>query len=163
MSAGYLPLQKKRSQGKALVTKADLFEGSMTAIPVNKTALVTASKSIEDDADLKAGARNSGQDSSRLQQIHDLAVENGAVCAATKAITDTQTSTDDDSVDTLTDDATEVAETAQPDPEASAETSTDEATTSTAVKAVDVAAPSVDELAARVAVSETAMRLAFGG
>lgn len=223
MSAGYLPLQKKRSQGKAMVVKADLFEGSMTAIPVNKTALVTASKAIEDDAEVKAGARNSGQDATRLQQIHDLAVENGAVCVSAKAITvkaiagsvealqervrdalqdayklftyirgvvpgdgggtvyfemyadddpktyatDTysQTFTDDGSVVALTGDATEVdiVETAQPDPDENAEPSTAEATTSTAAKAVDVAAPSADELAARVAVSETALRLAFGG
>lgn len=32
-------------------------------------------------AAMKAGARNSGKDASRLQQIHDYAVENGAKCA----------------------------------------------------------------------------------
>ena len=85
MSAGYLPLQKRRQSGKQTVVKADLFEGSMTAIPVNKTALVTASKSIE-DGDVKAGARNNAQDGDRLQQIHDLSVENGASCTGMKAI-----------------------------------------------------------------------------
>lgn len=85
MSAGYLPLQKKRSNGTATVVKADLFEGSMTAIPVNKTALVTASKSI-DGADVKAGARNSASDGERLQKIHDLTVDNGASCSGMKSM-----------------------------------------------------------------------------
>lgn len=37
-----------------------------------------------EEEEIKVGARNSRRDASRLQQIHDYAVENGAVCVPTK-------------------------------------------------------------------------------
>lgn len=80
MSAGFNVLKRK---GKSIL-KGDLFEGSLTATPVNVGALVLASKSMRPV--VKAGARNSSTDSTRLQQIHDLSVENGAACTTTKSL-----------------------------------------------------------------------------
>jgi HK97 family phage prohead protease len=174
MSAGYLPLQKKRSQGKAMVTKADLFEGSMTAIPVNKTALVTASKALREASwytadelrelegiSLKAGARNSTADNSRLQQIHDLAVENGASCEGMKSLADAEVKAEPDA------EATSEAEPTDSTSDADRATKaldTDEVTTEvTGDPATDVATKSAgDEAAARLRLSETALRLALG-
>lgn len=82
MSAGFLIARGGR-KGKT-ITKAELIEGSLTATPVNRSALLVRSKAL---AALKAGARNSTMDMSRLQQIHDLAVANGADCpGATKSL-----------------------------------------------------------------------------
>lgn len=72
MSVGWVNGKKR---GKS-ITSGDLFESSFTAVPVNPTAAVLASKSVE----VKAGARNSATDADRLQQIHDLATQNGASC-----------------------------------------------------------------------------------
>lgn len=190
MSAGYLPLQKKRVSGKAMVVKADLFEGSMTAIPVNKTALVTASKSIEDnDAKPKVkaivGSVEALQDRVRdalgdaygykfccLRGV--VLAGGGGTCYFDSYGDDgvesySQTFTDDGAVVTLTGEATEVdiLETVQPDADADRETelkSTGETTSEAAEPpAAEVAVKSADELIARLAISDAAMRLAFGG
>jgi HK97 family phage prohead protease len=76
MSVGFTRTKREVIQGQKSVVKADLFEASFTPIPINTDALVLTSK---------AGARNSASDGDRLQQIHDLAVENGAYCPTTKA------------------------------------------------------------------------------
>lgn len=76
MSAGFLTTKRR---GKSIL-QGDLFEGSLTAVPVNPTAMVLASKA------LKAGARNNATDTTRLQQIHDLSVENGAACSGMKSL-----------------------------------------------------------------------------
>lgn len=60
------------------ITKGELLEGSFVSVPSNREAAVLMAKGFE----AKAGARNSTKDSDRLQSIHDLAVENGAKCAA---------------------------------------------------------------------------------
>jgi hypothetical protein len=87
MSVGFLNGKRSRDQksGVTAVTAGDAFEGSFTGIPINTGARVLASKAVES---MKAGARNSSTDSSRLQQIHDLSVENGAACGSTKSIDD---------------------------------------------------------------------------
>lgn len=108
MSVGYLV----GKADKKTITSGDLFEASFTAIPSNAEAAITAAKAIGgltievsgdertvdavradlqdkgiDDAEVKAGARNNASDSGRLQQIHDLSVENGADCSGAKALT----------------------------------------------------------------------------
>lgn len=88
MSVGFLNGKREmKSSGpgaKAVktVVSAEMFEGSLTAIPINTTAHVLAAKAMNE----KAGARNSTTDSGRLQTIHDLAMENGATCDSSKAI-----------------------------------------------------------------------------
>jgi phage head maturation protease len=73
----------RRKDAKAGTTKRELLNGAFVAVPANPNAVILASKAFEpdhDDADTKAGARNSSADAKRLQQMHDLAVENGAAC-----------------------------------------------------------------------------------
>lgn len=70
----------KGEDGKTHITQAELLNGAFVPIPSNREALVVSAK----EYDAKVGARNSEQDATRLQQIHDLTVENGAECA-TKA------------------------------------------------------------------------------
>lgn len=82
--------------------KLDVFEVGPTLVGMNPaTRLITPPKSLlagaldaldaKDWAELleelesKAGARNSSKDAERLQRIHDLAVENGAVCEGKSA------------------------------------------------------------------------------
>lgn len=75
---------RKKDQ-KSGATKRELLNGAFVAVPANPNAVILASKAFdpEHDADVKAGARNSSSDGSRLQQIHDLSVENGAMCEVT--------------------------------------------------------------------------------
>ena len=73
---------RKKDQ-KSGATKRELLNGAFVAVPANPNAVILASKAFDpehDDADTKAGARNSTADAKRLQQMHDLAVENGAAC-----------------------------------------------------------------------------------
>jgi hypothetical protein len=83
MSAGFLTKLRDAKHPNQII-KAELIEGSTAPIPVNPKALFAMAKSL--DASTKAGARNSGSDQERLQMIHDLAVDNGATCAAAKAL-----------------------------------------------------------------------------
>jgi hypothetical protein len=82
---------RKKDQ-KSGTTRRELLNGAFVAVPANPNAVILASKAFDpehDDTDVKAGARNSTSDASRLQQIHDLSVENGAMCETTdgKAVT----------------------------------------------------------------------------
>jgi HK97 family phage prohead protease len=70
-SVGFMPPVREVKEGVPHVTKAELLEGSFVSVPANRDAAVLMAKS---------GARNSATDAGRLQQIHDLAVENGADC-----------------------------------------------------------------------------------
>jgi len=72
----------RRKDGKAGAPKRELLNGAFVAVPANPNAVILASKAFEqaEDVDTKAGARNSTSDAARLQQMHDLAVENGAAC-----------------------------------------------------------------------------------
>lgn len=56
------------------IRRAELLNAAIVPIPSNREADITAAK------DAKVGARNSEKDAERLQQIHDLAVANGAGC-----------------------------------------------------------------------------------
>lgn len=105
MSAGFLTTKKR---GKS-ITQADLVEGSLTATPVNRNALLLRSKTFtaEEIDGLKAGARNSSTDSGRLQQIHDLSVENGADCTTAKAVDRAQVKAIDGSYEDLQEDLRE--------------------------------------------------------
>lgn len=79
-SVGFMAAERKSSDsGPPLVTKAELLEVSFVSVPSNRDAAVLMVK----HAEAKAGARNSTKDSERLQNIHDLAVANGAVCEST--------------------------------------------------------------------------------
>jgi len=76
-SVAFMGAKKETKDGQPHITKAELLNGAFVPVPSNREAAVVMAKSIID----KAGARNSASDSERLQQIHDLAVDNGAVCA----------------------------------------------------------------------------------
>jgi phage head maturation protease len=102
MSAGFLTTKKK---GKSII-EGDLIEGSLTATPVNRSALLLRSKALA-ELELKAGARNSSTDGSRLQQIHDLSVENGADCSTVKSERDIETKAIDGSYEDLQEDLRE--------------------------------------------------------
>lgn len=186
MSAGYLPLEKQRVKGVQTVVKADLFEGSMTAIPVNKTALVTASKAL--DAPIRPAAKAIIGSVEALQdRVRDALNDSlprfcclrGVVPSADGGTvyfdawpgdpydgdlqSFSQTYTDDGRVVTLTGEPTavDILETVQADPDTK---STDETTTeATGEPAAEVAVKSADEVAASLALSETALRLAFSG
>ena len=78
-SVGFMSADRKDGgDGAPHIVKGELLEGSFVSVPSNREAAVLMAKEF----DAKAGARNSSKDSERLQHIHDLAVENGAVCAA---------------------------------------------------------------------------------
>lgn len=83
-SVGFMAAVRDDSDGTTHVTKGELLEGSFVSVPSNREAAVLMVKGY----DAKAGARNSGKDGDRLQSIHDMAVANGAVCAATEAHTE---------------------------------------------------------------------------
>ena len=79
-SVGFMAATRKESSEETPhVTSGELLEGSFVSVPSNREAAVLMAKEF----DAKAGARNSGKDSDRLQNIHDLAVENGAMCTGT--------------------------------------------------------------------------------
>jgi phage head maturation protease len=63
--------------GVTHITQAELLNGAFVPIPSNRESLVIGAKEYA----LKVGARNSTEDTSRLQQIHDMSVENGASCS----------------------------------------------------------------------------------
>jgi hypothetical protein len=81
-SVAMIPRQKTKSaDGKTVrIVSADILNGAFTPVPSNTTATILSAKSVEELADLKAGARNSASDSRVIQQIHDLAAGLGAVC-----------------------------------------------------------------------------------
>lgn len=80
-SVGFMAADRKSAEdGTPEINSAELLEVSFVSVPSNRDAAVLAVKQYATDA--KAGARNSTKDSERLQHIHDLAVENGAQCAA---------------------------------------------------------------------------------
>jgi hypothetical protein len=96
-SVAYMGATYEQKDGVPTVTKAELLNGAFVAIPSNRGAVVLSAKAYAAELEaagpvLKAGARNSGSDATRLQTIHDLATENGASCE-TKAAPRARTST----------------------------------------------------------------------
>jgi hypothetical protein len=81
-SVAMIPTVKTKSaDGKTQrIVKADLLNGAFTPVPSNTTATILSAKSVEELADMKAGARNSKSDAGDIQQIHDLAAGLGAIC-----------------------------------------------------------------------------------
>jgi hypothetical protein len=93
-SVAFLRKAMKTIDGVPHVIAAELLNGAFTPVPSNTGAVVLSAKSqrasevvAAKSLGLKAGARNSGDDASRLQSIHDMAVENGADCTSAKSMT----------------------------------------------------------------------------
>lgn len=83
-SVGFMAAERKSADdGLVQIASAELLEVSFVSVPSNRDAAVLAVKAHQG----KAGARNSSKDAERLQSIHDLAVANGATCAATDSAT----------------------------------------------------------------------------
>lgn len=80
VSVGFIILDTDEVDGVKHITSAELLEVSLVSVPALREARVLAVKSA--DIDLKIGSRNNAKDAERLQQIHDLAVTNGATCKA---------------------------------------------------------------------------------
>lgn len=76
MSVGFMSAERELKDGVPHVTEGEILEGSFVSIPSNRESAVLMAKHYE----AKAGARNSSSDAARLQEIHDLAVANGATC-----------------------------------------------------------------------------------
>jgi HK97 family phage prohead protease len=76
------------------VVKAELLNGTFTPVPSNREAVVLSAKALNVAVDEKVGARNSASDASKIQGMHDSAVDLGAACpgaaksVAAKAIAD---------------------------------------------------------------------------
>jgi hypothetical protein len=90
-SVAFMGAVREEKDGVPHVVKAELLNGAFIPIPSNRESVVLSAKSYAEKAnseaapELKAGARNSTKDSERLQNIHDLAVENGAKCVEQEA------------------------------------------------------------------------------
>lgn len=80
MSVAFMGPKREVKDGVPYVVSAELLNAAIVAIPSNREADITAAK-----AALKVGARNNSKDGERLQEIHDLAVLNGAQCSAAKS------------------------------------------------------------------------------
>lgn len=74
-------VREQGKDGKPHITKAELLNGALVPIPSNRESTVLSAKAYSE----KVGARNSSEDSARLQQMHDLTVETGAKCAGKAA------------------------------------------------------------------------------
>ncbi len=83
MSVGFLNGKREVKSGVKTVVSGEMFEGSLTAIPVNTGARVLVSKALADE---KAGARNSSADQAHIQAAHDHMAALGADCVAAKHI-----------------------------------------------------------------------------
>lgn len=90
MSVGFMGADRKDEDGTPLITSAELLEVSFVSVPSNREAAILAVKAYEQ----RSGARNSGEDAGRLQQIHDLAVSNGAECKGLHEATPKSVDTD---------------------------------------------------------------------
>lgn len=86
MSVGFMSAERTDKDGVPHITSGELLEASFVSVPSNREALVLAAKA----AVAKVGARNSTEDTARLQAIHDLSVENGADCESKAATPDQQ-------------------------------------------------------------------------
>lgn len=109
VSVGFMIRNDEEVDGVKHITSAELLEVSLVSVPALREARILAVKSA--DVDLKRGARNSEKDAERLQQIHELAVANGAACVpadddpaknADDTIVEQKTSTPDEDTDPVT-------------------------------------------------------------
>lgn len=102
----------KGEDGKTHIATAELLNGAFVPIPSNRESVVISAKEYA----TKVGSRNSLKDAERLQQIHDLAVTNGATCESKdaegetpdgKSLSDDATPTTDSDENTATPDSDE--------------------------------------------------------
>ena len=77
-SVAFMDAKREQKDGVTHIVKAELLNGAFVPIPSNRESVVVSAKEYQ----TKVGARNSSEDTERLQQIHDLAVSNGASCEA---------------------------------------------------------------------------------
>ena len=89
MSVTFMDAERSTKDGVPHVTRAELLNAAFVPIPSNREAAVLVAKAFALDPAEKAGARNSSKDAERLQSIHDLTVENGAICDGEKSHTQT--------------------------------------------------------------------------
>ena len=73
----------KDSKGVDHVEQAELLNGTFTPVPSNREAVVLSAKALNIAVDEKVGARNSASDASKIQSMHDTAVDLGAACGDT--------------------------------------------------------------------------------
>lgn len=90
-SVGFMAATRKDGDDVPHVTSGELLEGSFVSIPSNREAAVLMAKEFHE----KAGTRTTKAE--RLQTIHDLAVANGATCAATNEATTAPATPDEES------------------------------------------------------------------
>jgi hypothetical protein len=76
MSVGFMAAISKDADGIPHITNGELLEASFVTVSSNRDAAVLALKSYTDAFEMKASKGD------RLQQIHDLAIANGAKCAS---------------------------------------------------------------------------------
>lgn len=80
-SVGFMAAERSsKNDGPVEITSGELLEVSFVSVPSNRDARVLAAKDFYLDHAAKSGARNSTKDAERLQAIHDLAIDNGAIC-----------------------------------------------------------------------------------
>lgn len=152
----------KDAKGVDHVEQAELLNGTFTPVPSNREAVVLSAKAFDAAVSEKVGARNSASDSSRIQSMHDTAVDLGAACSAKSHRTpDVEAAVV--AADVQADDAKTV--TGSPDPDEETQTA-DEAAVAAADEAAAPAAKSAavppPDVLARLSVTENAARLAFG-
>jgi len=83
-SVAFMGAVREEKDGKPHVVKAELLNGAFVPIPSNRESVVLSAKSYAE----KAGARNAAKDAERLQTVHDLIVQNGAVCESVEKATE---------------------------------------------------------------------------
>jgi HK97 family phage prohead protease len=76
MSVGFMDTTRIDVDGVPTITKAELLEASFVSVPSNRQAAILAVKAHRESFEMKATKGD------RLQQIHDLAIANGAKCAS---------------------------------------------------------------------------------
>jgi len=79
MSVGFMGTERAEVDGVPHITSAELLEASFVSVPSNREAAILAVKAHREAFELKATKGD------RLQQIHDLAVANGAACESKAA------------------------------------------------------------------------------
>lgn len=93
MSVGFMGTTRAEVDGVPHITKAELLEASFVSVPSNREAAILAVKAHREAFEAKA---TKGE---RLQQIHDLAVANGAACETKAAHVAEEKSPDTDPED----------------------------------------------------------------
>lgn len=82
-SVAFMGAVREEKDGVPHIVKAELLNGAFVPIPSNRESVVLSAKSYE--ALVQTAIDDKATKSDRLQGIHDLAVQNGATCAAKSA------------------------------------------------------------------------------